>query len=229
MLNLYDEKRRCFQTKSILIPWVFEVRSENRNDSLRNDLLVFVVGRSGSGKDTLMRNVANTLSLENIPVNILQRNITRPPDKTEESLYVSEEEFLQRKSQKAYSLSWFVYKNSYGCPRIPLEKGLMTGAIVLVNVSRSILHKAREIYPQSKIVLIRVKEEIAKKRLKERGREESDHLVDRLTRMQTTIDMPPPDKIVENEGDLDKAVRELSDYLRKIYNDSKKQSEKESD
>ena len=47
--------------------------------------------------------------------------------------------------------------------------------------------------------------------------------------MHTKIDMPPPDKIVENEGDLDKAVYELSEYLRKIYNDSKKQSEKDSD
>ena len=205
------------------------MRSKTNKNTLISNLLVFVVGRSGSGKDTLMRNIADTLSLEDIPVNILQRNITRPPDKTEESLYISEEEFFKRKSQNVYALSWFVYKNWYGCPRIPLEKGLRTGAIVLVNVSRSILHEAREKYPQSKIVLIKVKDEIAEKRLKERGREESDHLVDRLTRMHTTIDMPPPDKIVENEGDLDKAIYELSDYLRKIYNDSKKQSEKDSD
>ena len=93
------KKEKCFLTKSILIPWVAEVRSKANKNSLISNLLVFVVGRSGSGKDTLMRNVVDVLSLEDIPVNILQRNITRPPDKTEESLYISEEEFFKRKSQ----------------------------------------------------------------------------------------------------------------------------------
>ncbi|MFX0124189.1 MAG: hypothetical protein ACFFAE_11175, partial [Candidatus Hodarchaeota archaeon] len=150
--------------------------SEAKKERVTSDLLVFVVGRSGSGKDTIMRNVANILLFENIPVNILQRNITRPPDKTEESLYVSEEEFLLKKSQKEYVLTWFVYNNWYGCPRIPLEESLHRGEIVLVNISRRILQEAREKYPQSKIVLIVVKDEIAEKRLKERGRENSNRL-----------------------------------------------------
>ena len=210
----------------IRIPGVIKVRLKAKEESPTSGLLVFIVGKSGSGKDTIMRNSADILSLEDIPVYILQRDITRPPDKTEESLHITEDEFSQRKSQNVYSFSWFVYENWYGCPRIPLEKTLQTGAIVLVNVSRSILHKAREAYPQSKIVLIKVNEEVAKKRLKERGREDSGHLNDRLTRMHTTIDMPPPDKIVENDGDLNNAVNDFCDYLRKIYQDSKKHIEK---
>ncbi|MFX1515813.1 MAG: hypothetical protein ACFFC6_05845 [Promethearchaeota archaeon] len=205
------------------------MRSSAKEESLTSCLLVFVVGKSGSGKDTIMRNSADVLSLEDIPVYILQRDITRPPDKTEESLYISEDEFSQKKLHNVYAFSWFVYKNWYGCPRIPLEKALRTGAIVLVNVSRSILYKAREVYPQSKIVFIKVKEEVAKKRLKERGREDSGHLTDRLTRMHTTIDMPPPDKIVENDGDLNNTVNDFCDYLRKIYQDSRKRVEKNPD
>jgi phosphonate metabolism protein PhnN/1,5-bisphosphokinase (PRPP-forming) len=201
--------------------WVFKVSIETEEVGTKSDLLVFIVGRSGSGKDTIMRNVASTLLLDDIPVYILQRHITRPPDKTENSLYVSEEEFLQKKSQKDYVLSWFVYDNSYGCPRIPLEESLRKGEIVLVNVSRSILYEAKKKYPKSKIVQIIVPDKVAETRIKNRGREDSKHLTDRLTRMQKKIDMPFPDKIIENEGDLDIAVQEFRDYLRKIYQDSK--------
>jgi phosphonate metabolism protein PhnN/1,5-bisphosphokinase (PRPP-forming) len=179
------------------------------------------VGRSGSGKDTIMRNVASALLLDDIPVYILQRHITRLPDKTEKSLYVSEEEFLQKKSQKEYVLSWSVYDNSYGCPRIPLEESLRKGEIVLVNVSRNILYEAKKKYPKSKIVQIVVPDKVAETRIKNRGREDSKHLTDRLTRMQKKIDMPFPNKIIKNEGDLDIAVQEFRDYLRKIYQDSK--------
>ena len=200
--------------------WVVKVSSETKKVGTRNDLLVFIVGRSGSGKDSIMHNVVKVL-LEDIPVYLLQRHITRPPDNTEESLYVSEEEFIQRKSQKEYALSWFVYDNWYGCPRIPLEQSLQRGEIVIVNVSRSILYEAKEKYPQSKIVLIVVPDKVAEDRIKIRGREDSNHLADRFTRMQKKIDMPPPDIIIKNEGDLDIAVGHLSDYLRKIYQDSK--------
>lgn len=194
---------------------------ESTEVDTKSDLLVFVVGRSGSGKDTIMRNVASALLLDDIPVYILQRHITRPPDKTENSLYVSEEEFLQKKSQKDYVLSWSVYNNSYGCPRIPLEESLRKGEIVLVNVSRSILYDAKEKYPRSKIVQIVVPDKVAETRIKNRGREDSNNLAERLTRMRKKIDMPFPDKIIENEGDLDVAVHEFSDYLRKIYQASK--------
>ncbi len=193
---------------------------------MMGDLLVFVVGRSGSGKDSIMREVVGTLLSKDIPVNILQRIITRSPDKTEESLYIPEEEFLQRKSKKEYVLSWFIYNNWYGCPRIPLEESLQRGDIVLVNVSRGILHEARKKYPQSKIVLIVAQDKIAENRIKNRGREDSNRLTERFTRMQKKIDIPIPDKIIQNEGDLDKAVLELSDYLGKIYQDSKNQIEK---
>lgn len=191
------------------------------NVPITSELLVFVVGRSGSGKDTVMRKTADVLSKEHIPVNILQRHITRPPDKTEHSLYIFESEFLQKKANNEFALFWFVYNNWYGCSRNLLEEPLKRGEIMLVNLSRTILHKARESYPQSKIILIKVQDRVAEERIKTRGRENSNHLDKRVTRMHEEIDMPLPDKIIHNDGDLDNAVHELSSYLRKIYQDSK--------
>lgn len=193
------------------------MESSTTESQIASDLLVFIVGISGSGKDTIMRKATDNLFIEQIPVNILQRNITRIPDKTEESLYISEEEFLLKKSRGEYALFWNVYNNWYGCPRTLLEAPLQRGEVILVNISRNILYEAREKYPASKIVLIDVPINIAEKRIKNRGRETDYLLNERKIRMHDKIDMLPPDKVVQNDGDLEKAVDELTNYLKKLY------------
>jgi phosphonate metabolism protein PhnN/1,5-bisphosphokinase (PRPP-forming) len=185
--------------------------------SIASDLLIFVVGRSGSGKDTLMRKAMDILLLKKIPVSILKRTITRPSDKTEESFYVSNTEFLKKLDENEFALSWSAYDNWYGCPRAPLEDSLKRGEIIMVNVSRSVLYEAREKYPQSKILFIDVPISLAEKRIKARGRENDHLLTERLNRMKETVDMPTPDLIIHNDGDLEKAVTEISNYLKSLY------------
>ncbi len=215
------KKEECALIITNIDPWFGKVQSDTTKAAIAHDLLVFIVGRSGSGKDTVMRNVIDILLMEQIPVNILRRSITRPSDKTEESFYVSKTEFLQKLAEKEFALSWFVYNNWYGCPRALLEDSLQRGEIVLVNISRNCLPQAREKYPQSKIVLIEVPVKIAEKRIKARGRETDNRLTERLTRMQEKIDIPAPNKIILNDGDLEKAVHELSDFLKTSYLDIK--------
>ncbi|MFX1249325.1 MAG: hypothetical protein ACFFBQ_18185 [Promethearchaeota archaeon] len=191
--------------------------SGQTDSNLRSELLVFVVGASGSGKDTVMSKTVKNLRLEQIPIKILQRYITRPSDATEESVYVSKKEFLQKKSENQFALSWFIYNNWYGCPRELLDQSLDRGEIVLVNVSRSVLHEARKQYPESKIIYIDVHTSVAESRIKARGREVSNQLNERLTRIHESIDMPIPDKTIHNDEDVESAVQELTDYLKKIY------------
>ncbi|MFX0121586.1 MAG: hypothetical protein ACFE9A_19510 [Candidatus Hodarchaeota archaeon] len=191
--------------------------SGQTDSNLKSELLVFVVGASGSGKDTVMSKTVKNLRLEQIPIKILQRYITRPSDATEESVYVSKKEFLQKKSENQFALSWFIYNNWYGCPRELLDQSLDRGEIVLVNVSRSVLHEARKQYPESKIIYIDVHTSVAESRIKARGREVSNQLNERLTRIHESIDMPIPDKTIHNDEDVESAVQELTDYLKKIY------------
>ncbi|UCG03270.1 MAG: hypothetical protein JSW11_04615 [Candidatus Heimdallarchaeota archaeon] len=198
------------------------MESDNIKSQLASDLLVFVVGKSGSGKDTIMRLASNNLFEKQIPVNIVQRYITRPSDETENSLYISETQFLQKKAKNEFALSWYVYNNWYGCPRMTLEEPLQRGEIVLVNVSRSILYEARKKYPQSKIILIEVENKVAETRLKVRGRENTSLLHERINRMHEKIDIPLPDIVIHNNGDLNAAVHEMSEYLEKIYQSTKK-------
>lgn len=182
-------------------------------------LVILVVGKSGSGKDTLMRESQQILQVDkNIPVNILQRYITRTSDENEESIFITQEEYLQRKKANEFSLYWRIYGNWYGCPRNSINTSIKRGELVLINVSRSILYEARKNYPHCKIVLIDVPQSIAEERVKSRGRETGKRLKDRLTRMKKEdIDMPQPNKIILNDDSLERAVMELSSYLEDIY------------
>lgn len=188
------------------------------SEEIHTGLLIFIVGKSGSGKDTLMRESTRLLKEKNIPVTVLQRFITRISDKNEDSIFITQEEFLKRKLKDEFALSWFIFDNWYGVARKSIETLINRGEIVLINVSRSVLHKARESYPRCKIVLIEVPISITKERVRSRGRDIGIRFEQRLTRMQETeIDMPPPDKIIVNDRNLEKAVNELSSYIETLH------------
>jgi phosphonate metabolism protein PhnN/1,5-bisphosphokinase (PRPP-forming) len=189
------------------------------SEEIPGDLLIFIVGKSGSGKDTLMRESMRLLKEKKIPVSIMQRFITRISDKNEESIFITKEKFLKRNQMNEFALSWFIFGNWYGISRKSIETLIKRGEIVLVNVSRSILHKARESYPRCKIVLIDVPVSITKERIRSRGRDNGKGYEARLARMQRTdIDMPPPNKIIINDKNLERAVSELSSYIEHLYN-----------
>ncbi|MHA2075698.1 MAG: hypothetical protein ACW97X_13845, partial [Candidatus Hodarchaeales archaeon] len=124
-------------------------------------LIILIVGKSGSGKDTLMRESQKILqSQKSVPVNILQRVITRKSDKNEESIYLTEDEFIERKKENIFAFSWKIYGNWYGCPIEAIESALKKGELILINVSRGVLHEARKYYPHCNIIHIDVPQSI---------------------------------------------------------------------
>ena len=181
----------------------------------KSDLLIFVVGTSGSGKDSIMRETALYLNEQGVPARLLKRFITRPSDKNEESFFITSESFLERKED--FALSWNIYGNWYGCPWDNIKKSIQDEEILLINVSRNVLYQARELFPNCKIVLVTVPKDIAESRLKRRGREDQEGLKMRLSRMITEVEMPEPDKVIENIGILAEAAEKLGTYLKTVY------------
>jgi len=86
----------------------------NSEEQDRSRLLIFVVGTSGSGKDSVMRETVAYLTQNGVSAQILRRTITRTPDENEESNFLPVDEFLQRKND--FSLAWNIYDNWYGIP-----------------------------------------------------------------------------------------------------------------
>ena len=178
--------------------------------------LIFVVGTSGSGKDSVMRETVAYLTDNGVSAQILKRMITRTPDKYEESNYLSIDEFSNRKSE--FAITWEIYDNWYGIPWDPINEAYENQTLLLINVSRGVLYEVRRLFPLSQIILITVPKEIAESRLKKRGREDQEGMKKRLSRMSKVIDMPTPSKIIKNTGDLKDTAKELGDYLIRTYN-----------
>ncbi len=186
-----------------------------------SDLLIFVVGTSGSGKDSVMRETVTYLDTIDIPASILRRVITRPSDKNEESTFMTVEEFSLHKAEDEFALYWNIYDNWYGCGWRQIKEAINRKEFLLINISRGMLFKAREVFPKCLIILVTVPQEIAESRIKKRGREDEEGLQTRLTRMKKKIDMPTPNLVIENIGDLPKTAEVLGNFLNIRYKERK--------
>ncbi len=172
--------------------------------------LIYLMGPSGSGKDSLLNAVRERLTDEGFlntasaaqaiaqrstcVCRIARRVITRSAEAVgEDAVAVSLAEFEQAEAAGAFALSWRANGLAYGIPR-QIDDWLAAGEAVLVNGSRAYLSRARQRYPELVAVLLRVDGAVLRERLLARGREAPAQIEQRLAR-NTLFD--------EVAGDLD--------------------------
>lgn len=177
--------------------------------------LFFIVGNSGSGKDSLIREVKNLWPQEFPPLKIARRYITRPPHETEPYYSVSKPEFQKMQSQGKFCLSWFIYDTFYGVSADILDC-VKNGNFCIVNVSRKIVSSAKVRFPELKVIFVRVPFEITLERIRSRGREaeNSPEYQARIKRAQKNQNFPDADTIIDNSGDLMSASKDMYDYIQ---------------
>jgi ribose 1,5-bisphosphokinase len=142
--------------------------------------LMYLMGPSGSGKDSLIE--AARKPLQSMNCEVVRRVITRSAESVgEDAVGVSREEFLQRKDAGEFALSWHANGLDYGIP-VQIDHWLRDGCHVLVNGSRGHLAQALQRYPTLLPVLLTVKDEVLRKRLLRRGRESLAEIEARLRR-----------------------------------------------
>jgi len=184
----------------------------NKNKKNFPGLLVLVVGNSGSGKDSIMKGVKERFPSELKSLYLTQRFITRPSSDTEDNIAVTPEDFKKMSTEGGFALEWHIYGLDYGVP-IEIDDWMKKGHPVIVNVSRSIVQKAREIYQNILVVFIEVPFDITLKRVKERARESGERLEERIQRAKKNQTFPDADFIVDNSGDLEDAINQFLQYL----------------
>lgn len=139
--------------------------------------LIFIIGPSGSGKDTLINLARQHLGREP-DVCFAHRYITRPASAGGENhIALSNEEFQARQSAGLFAMSWESHGCQYGIG-VEINQWLAMGLTVVVNGSRGYLNTALRKYPELRPVLIDVAPEVLKDRLARRGRE-SQHAIER--------------------------------------------------
>ncbi len=174
--------------------------------------LFLVIGNSGSGKDSIMMGAIRKLPPELKEAFLAKRYITRPPSEFEDNYTISSEKFKEMDKQGKFALKWHIYHLDYGVP-IEIDDWLKEGHPVFVNVSRTIIKEARELYKNIKVVFIEVPFEITLNRVKNRGREKGELLDERIERAKTHQTFSDADFLVDNSGDLDDAIEQFLNYV----------------
>lgn len=174
--------------------------------------LFYLIGPSGSGKDSLIHYVRKRIG--SAPVHFAPRYITRPSSAGgEDHVEVSPTEFERLREAGAFALHWRGNGLQYGIG-VDIETRLDGGMSVLVNGSRAYLGEAAQRFPDLCPVLVEVAEEVLAERLIARGRETAAEIRARLERSRA---LPQPDHpelvVIRNDGDLAEAGDALLDLL----------------
>lgn len=177
--------------------------------------LIYLMGPSGSGKDTLID--ATREPLQALGCKFVRRVITRSAESVgEEAVGVSRAEFEQRRSNGDFALYWHANGLDYGIPA-EIDQWLRDGWHVLVNGSRGHLDEAQQRYPALLPLLLTVKDEVLRERLLRRGRESLVQIEARLGRNgQFASEGAIGNKQIyrlDNSGDLAITVANLLSWL----------------
>lgn len=187
----------------------------NRDDT-RGTRLIYLMGASGSGKDTLIQGLSASLRPDEA-ILIGHRYITRPrADSGENAVYLDETAFAVRQKLGLFAMHWQSHGLHYGIG-IEIEAWMQAGAVVVVNGSRQHLAQAHQRYPQLCAVEIQVPPEVLAARLAGRGRESVEDIAARLARGQRRFDIPPGCHVetVDNSDVVTEAVAALASLVRR--------------
>ncbi|MEQ9887748.1 ribose 1,5-bisphosphokinase [Pectobacterium zantedeschiae] len=163
--------------------------------------LIYLIGPSGAGKDSLLRAIRQ-LPLPRLLV--AHRYITRPAEiQGENHIALTPEEFAFRQQLGIFALNWQAHQCHYGIG-IEIDYWLQRGSNVIVNGSRAYLTQARERYGNTLFpICLTVSESALRQRLRARGRESEQQIATRLQRAEEEQSRLQSDCVLlNNDGDL---------------------------
>ncbi|WP_010323927.1 phosphonate metabolism protein/1,5-bisphosphokinase (PRPP-forming) PhnN [Marinobacterium stanieri] len=176
--------------------------------------LFYLVGASGSGKDSLLEGCRRQLPAQ-LRCCVAHRYITRAADVGGENhIHLSEAEFHLREELGLFAMNWYSHGYHYAIGN-EIDTWLDSGVNVLVNGSREYLPHAMTMYDELVPVLVDVNPDKLRQRLIKRGRETAEEIECRLARhAEMVAHMPDCTLHVSNDGKLEEGVAALLDVVR---------------
>ena len=152
-----------------------------------NARLIYAMGPSGAGKDSVLTWLMSQLALQDL-LHWAVRDVTREShDSSQRDRSVSPQTFAELSAQGAYALSWQANGLSYGI-RHEVLAPLAQGQWVLLNGARRSVADAAARFPGLTVLHISADAHVLRQRLMQRGREQGPGLAARLA--QTTGSEP---------------------------------------
>lgn len=181
--------------------------------------LIIVIGPTGSGKGTLIRNAR-----EHFPeLGMLNSYTTRPrrPDHVENEYYrfISADEFKSMVERGEF-LEWAEFSgNYYGTRKQDLEDSLAQGKVVIKEMEVQGVRQVKELISKDDLITVFIHagswEELAERAVK-RDHMDEEELARRKARFEDEITyMPEADFVIENRaGKLEEADRAFEAVIR---------------
>lgn len=171
--------------------------------------LFYLMGASGSGKDSLLQGCRARLDAEHKAF-IAHRFITRAAGAGGENhIHLTEAEFQLRVKSGLFAMHWASHDHLYGISK-EIDTWLETGLNVIMNGSREYLPTAMKQYDKLVPVMINVDSSLLRRRLTSRGRETEAEIEKRLQRHETLLhEMPESTLFVDNSYSLEEGIEAL--------------------
>lgn len=174
--------------------------------------LVYVVGPSGAGKDSVLEYARARLPAD-AGIIFARRFITRPPAAGEQHIPVSAGQFKRIAGDDGLALQWNANGLSYGIGR-EIRHWMDLGFHVIVNGSREYLPSARAKFPDLVVISITAPMDAIRARLQQRGRENAADVGRRILRAELLALPAGPDVLtIVNDGSLEAAGEQLRELL----------------
>ncbi|MCW5770479.1 MAG: phosphonate metabolism protein/1,5-bisphosphokinase (PRPP-forming) PhnN [Rhodospirillaceae bacterium] len=175
--------------------------------------LVYVMGPSGAGKDSVLRHARRALDGA-VPVAFAHRYITRPVgEDIENYIALTPGEFALRRARNLFAFVWEAYGFQYGVG-IEIEAWRRAGLVVVVDGSRAHFVGAAlgDVLP----VLVTAPVPELRRRLLARGREDAAEIERRVVRAAAFVPAHPALVTIDNAGPVEQAGDALAALLKRI-------------
>ncbi len=174
-------------------------------------VFVLVVGPSGAGKDTLIALVREALAGD-ARFRFPRRVVTRESGDHEAHDTLDAAAFDAAEREGAFCLAWRAHGLGYGIPKAA-ETEARKGAVVVCNVSRTVIAAARESLPGVSVVEVTAPPEVLEARVAARRRDGDG---DPKARTRRVVERAAADLVIVNTGAPETGAARLLAHLRTL-------------
>ena len=183
---------------------------------MNKGLLVVISAPSGCGKDTIINQVVKEMGdSASISVSMTTRNMREGEAEGVNYYYVSKDQF-EENIRNGEMLEYTTYgSNYYGTPIGPVKESIKNGKVVFLIIEVEGGGNVKNIFPDCvKIFVIPPSMEVLEKRLRGRGTDKDDVIVERLEIAKTELQRATEyDYIIENDV-LEEAIEDVKSIIR---------------